>query len=240
MKLTLIITVFIFLIISCKKKELPKPEENSPDPIENSTIQEGLDDGDFESWTSFSQGAVTYMEPSSGWWGTLNKLSYLGSPITVSKDSLSYKNQFSAKLETKMWGSSFLLTGILAAGYFDENATIGENLILGRPYDKTPLSLNGYFKYISVNNDSAGFYANLTKYNISTQQRDTIAEATFVVLETVNSFTLFEIPFEYYTSGINPDTINVVFTSSAGGKDFLGQEGSTLYVDDVYLELSAK
>lgn len=237
MKYLIFIVVTILWLASCKK------DSETPPEVDDDTIQVtqiGLDDGDFELWKTFNQGNASYEEPNSGWWGTLNKLSYIGGPVTVIKDSSAYSGMYSAKLETKLWGSDFIITGILAAGYFDQNAPIGENLILGRPYTEKPTSLKGYFRYISIDSDSAGFYANLTRYDAINHRRDTIAEAIFAVYSSVNNYTLFEIPFEYYMSNLKPDTINVIFTSSAGGKDFIGNPGSTLYLDKVFLEFSDK
>lgn len=232
-----VIIAFIILAVSCKKDpELPPEDDHDSIPV----TQIGLDDGDFESWKTFTQGIASYEEPNSGWWGTLNKLSYIGGPVTVAKDTDAFNGLFAAKLETKQWGSDFIITGILAAGYFDQNAAIGENLILGRPFTEKPNSLMGYYKYISVNGDSAGFYANLTKYNSVNHRRDTIAEAIFAVYQTVSDYTSFDIPFEYHINNLNPDTINVIFTSSAGGKDFIGNQGSTLFIDKVFLEFTNK
>jgi hypothetical protein len=235
MKVFVAILLLLATFSSCKKEKLTLDDDNNTTPT--NTTQIGLEDGDFEEWATFTQGAASYQEPSSAWWGTLNKLNYIGGPVTVTKDSAAYKGNFAAKLETRLWGDDFLITGILAAGYFDSNAAIGDNLILGRPFSKSPVALKGYFKYLSVNSDSAGFYANITRFDTVLMKRDTIAEAKLAIYSSVNDYTLFNIPFVYYLTDVVPDTVNVVFTSSAGGKEFIGHAGSTLWIDDVSFEI---
>jgi hypothetical protein len=47
-----------------------------------------------------------------------------------------------------------------------------------------------------------------------------------------------DVPFKYNSEAI-PDTVSVVYAPSASGDLFLGQPGSTLYVDEITLEYSS-
>jgi hypothetical protein len=191
--------------------------------------QTQVPEGGFENWSASTGG---YEEPNGGWWTSLNTLKALGAPVTLSKTTDAHSGNFAAMLETKQWGS-FLLPGLLVSGNF---ITSSPFVIQGKPFTELPVKFKGYYKYISVNNDSAAIFAMLTRYDNLNSKRDTIAEARFAVLNTTSSYTFFEIDFNYHITGVNPDSIDVVFSSSAAGSNFQGQIGSTLFVDDVSLE----
>lgn len=226
----LIYIYLVFALFSCKKdKENPEPE-TPVTPI----VTEALSDGNFENWILVTQGNSNFEEPAGGWWTSLNTLNLLGAPITTTKSTDRYEGNYSVKLETKAWGTDFILPGLLASGYFDTSAPIGENVRQGKPFDKRPLSAMGYYKYLSIDNDSAGIYFALTKYNSNLQKRDTIAEAHTAYYQSSQGFELFNLTFNYVDT-LKPDTIIVVFTSSLGGKQFIGNVGSTLWIDNVKL-----
>jgi len=79
-------------------------------------------------------------------------------------------------------------------------------------------------------------WAILTKWNTETNHQDTVGVAWVTDSTMVPEYTLFNIPMIYY-SDEEPDSIHVVFSPSAGGDFFLGQVGSTLYVDEISLEM---
>ena len=106
----------------------------------------------------------------------------------------------------------------------------------GKPFTDKPSKFKGWYKYISVNGDSAGVAAILTKYNTDKGQQDTVATAITAITENASSYTEFEIDFDYSITGINPDSIVIVFTSSGDGGNFQGEVGSTLTIDDISLE----
>lgn len=229
---------FYILIISgtfsaCKKDPAPPPGDNN-DTNNNTTtpLPTNLPDGNFEQWALSAQS--TFEEPASGWWTTLNVLKNLGGPETVFKVSDKNTGAYAAKLVTGMW-NDLLIPGLLISGTFDFNAP--NMVIQGKPFTEKALKLKGYYKYTSVNGDSAAIYANLTLYNTQSLMRDTVAEVRFPVLNTVTAYTYFEMDFNYLLTGINPDSLTLVFSSSADGANFNGQAGSTLFVDDISLVL---
>lgn len=105
------------------------------------SAQQQLPDNDFELWTPYTSGtgAVTYYEPSSGWWGSLNKLSFIlsGNPISLTPTSDCHSGISAARRETKQVGTS-LIPGLLFAGYFDANAPESGFIIRGRPFTSMP------------------------------------------------------------------------------------------------------
>jgi len=98
------------------------------------------------------------------------------------------------------------------------------------------MNFTGYYKYTSVNNDSFDIYAILTKWNPGNDKRDIVGAAMFQDSNSVISYTKFDLSFQYFTQD-TPDTISVVFASSAAGDLFLGNVGTTLYIDEIALEL---
>ena len=183
----------------------------------------------FENWTQTG----TYEEPTGNWWTSLNALKSLGGPVTLSKTTDIHSGNYAAKLETKQWGT-LIIPGLLVSGRF---VTAAPFILQGKPFTDKPIKFKGYYKYISVNNDSAALFAMITKYNSSTLKRDTIAFAQKAILTTTNTYTPFEINFVYSLS-TTPDSIDIVFSSSAAGANFAGQVGSTLFIDDIMLEYS--
>jgi len=225
-----IILVLLILVFSCKKEE--KEDDNTNNTPVIPALPTNVPDGDFEQWTLSAQS--TYEEPSSGWWTSLNVLKNLGGPESIKKTTDAHTGNYAAKLITSQWGE-LIIPGILLSGIFDFNAP---NMIIeGKPFTEKPLKIKGYYKYTSVNGDSAAIYANITKYNLQTSRRDTIADARLAVLNTVQEYTMFDLDFDYFITGQTPDSISIVFASSADGGNFNGAIGSTLYIDDVSLVL---
>lgn len=185
-------------------------------------------EGGFNNWTFFQK---TYYEPTGGWWTSLNTLSALGGPVTVSPTTDVHSGTNAAKLETKKWGT-FLLPGLLASGSFIMSAPYVKE---GKPFTDMPYQFKGWYKYSPVNGDSAAIATFLTKYNTVTGKQDTIAKAIQVLKGNVSEYTQFNLNYDY-KSGMNPDTIIIVFVSSAAGGNSSGQVGSTLFIDDIYLE----
>jgi hypothetical protein len=194
--------------------------------------QTQIPEGGFNNWTPST--LSTYYEPTGGWWTTLNTLTSLGAPATVSRSTDVHSGTYAAKLETKQWGT-FLLAGLLASGNF---ITISPFIELGKPFVDKPIRFKGWYKFASVNGDSSGVVAILTRFNSGTGKKDTIAIANQTFLNSVSVYTQFDLNFNYKISGMNPDSITMVFTSSADGGNFNGQAGSTLFIDDVSLEYS--
>ncbi|MDD3875893.1 MAG: PCMD domain-containing protein [Bacteroidales bacterium] len=235
--LILILIPLYFLLFSSCKKETPPVDDNEDDDNITQPLPTNVNDGDFENWEAFTSGNNTYEEPKSGWWATLNVLSNLGAPKTAIKTSDAHTGKYAAKLVTSQWGE-LTLPGILLSGVFDFNAP---NMIIeGKPFTDKPLTFKGFYKYTSVNGDSGAIYANITKYDFQAVKRDTIAEARFPVYNTISTYTPFEVDLNYLMTDVTPDSLSIVFASSADGGNFNGSIGSTLFIDDVSLILQSK
>lgn len=198
--------------------------------VGSALAQTQIPEGGFNNWTPNITNQ--YYEPAGDWWTTLNPLALLGGPVTVYQTEDAHSGDYAAQLETKLWGD-FLISGLLASGDFIMTAPYIQN---GRPYTETPSKFKVWYKYSPVNGDSAGVGAILTKYNTDTGQKDTLATAVRAITSGTETYTQFEIDFEYTIQAVNPDTLIIVFTSSGDGGNFQGEVGSTLIIDDVTLE----
>jgi hypothetical protein len=109
----------------------------------------------------------------------------------------------------------------------------------GIPYTMRPSSLNGYCKYLPqqsttlyngnpVGIDVSNIQVIFTKWNVTTNQRDTIGQGQ---LHPANStYAAFSVPITFTTSA-TPDTAQIVLASSNGIET---AEGSKLYVDGLF------
>ncbi len=194
-----------------------------------------LGGGNFDSWVVINQGAVSYDNPAFNWWTTLNPLATIGGPVTVTKTADSKAGPFGARLETKLWGTGFIIPGMLVSGVFDQTRPPGSNVLIGRPFTKKPKTFTGYYKYLPQSNDSCGFLVALTKYNPSLGVKDTVAVANFTRSGTVPNYTFFSVDFNYRNT-FTPDSIHVVVISSAAGNGLQGNPGSVLFVDELELK----
>lgn len=196
--------------------------------------------GDFEQWQDING----YEEPvgpmGNDFWGSNNQLSLLGGgPITTVKETDDvHTGNYAVKLVSQYWDldpQPLAVAAVLASGYFEANlADFTKSLRLGRPWTSRPKRFKGYYKYLPQDGDQCAIYAQLTRYNSNTGQKDTIAEASLSVTETMTNYELFDLPFEY-RSEQSPDSIIVVFTPSAYGFNFEIGDNSTLLIDDVSL-----
>lgn len=176
----------------------------------------------FENWINYGN----YEEPE--YWGTFNPVQFVG--IQAIKDTHDiYHGNYSLKLS-----SGLIPAAVAVLGTINVNSAL---IKPGRPYTQRPVKFKCVYKLTLVNNDSAAVVAFITKFNSTTQQRDTIAFAgkIFYQHENTKSWTPLEIDFEYESSD-TPDTLGIILSSTAN-PDGLGNEGCELYVDAIELEV---
>ncbi len=195
--------------------------------------------GGLESWVTVGTAPDTYEEPTGGMLETLNQLYDLGVPLTCYKSLESHTGTYAARIishQTTLLGSLFVpgVIGTLKPIISPPNAA------LGYPYTEKPSSLSGWYKYTSVQNDSAEFFSYLVKRNGAV--RDTIARASHRIIGSVPNYTFFDAYYIYdaVNGTMTPDSIIIVAVSSKGYNfsDLLqckGKQNSTLWVDDLQL-----
>jgi hypothetical protein len=203
--------------------------------------QEEIPNSGFEEWQEVlnSKNELMFEAITGDFWDSLNKLRLLGGPVTMEKTDDAHSGNYAVRLETKAFGT-FKITGLIISGYFDSKADPGKNMMEGKPFTGTPEKLISYLKAFPKEGDSSAIYINLTRWDGN--KRDTVAEASIAIGREISEYEKFELPLDYYLTGIQPDTIKVTFLSSVGGRNFTGGEGtqpqigSAMYIDDVYLE----
>lgn len=182
---------------------------------------------------------IQYQNYESPWpegvWTSANKVTDLNPdvyPQLLFKTDDAYSGNYAAKAVTNIAIGMPLLTGSLSTGIFsvDLNNPL-ESMIIGVPYKSRPVRFQGWYKYIPVDGDSCEIRTSLTRWNFNTGEREKVGEAIYRTTETIADYTFFDLEFEYFLSG-DPDTIDMVFAASAGGEDFIGEVGSTIYADD--------
>lgn len=198
-------------------------------------------DGGFENWrTGKTYSGETFYEIDGNFWATLNMLSTLPpelftGPVTAFRET--GRNGYCAKLVSDKLvtdTTEIFLPGVIG--------TITVRLAnasadFGRPYAFRPTNLKGYIKYAPVAGDSASVYIELFKFDGT--RRKTIGRSEQIVKNAITEWTAFDLPIKYNSNEM-PDSINVMFVSSAGFVfenlfECKGQVGSTLWVDDVVL-----
>jgi len=179
----------------------------------------------FESWTP----GFGYDDPNS--WVTLNALSILGIPISVTKSTERHGGAFSAKVETMSTidstGQETPSPGFMFIGSVNILQQTG---VLGTSFTARPDSLVGWVKCTTVNGDTSGIALQLTKWDATSLTQEEIGFGGYITTSSSSTFYRFSVPIEY-SSENTPDSISVFVLSSIGN----GQIGSAIWVDDLSL-----
>lgn len=197
--------------------------------------QSQIDNGSLDNWVN--QGS--YDEPAGTMLKTLNSLTSLGVPVTVTKTT-DAKNNLAAQLKSgTLVALNIFVPGVLAT---IQVQTAPPAAFLGVPFTDKPERFKGWYKYSPVQGDSAEILIALMKRNGAS--RDTVARAALKVKNTVSSYTQFDLPLTYFSTTTVPDSLVILCVSSAGYNfsnllACAGKNNSTLWVDELELEYSA-
>lgn len=180
-----------------------------------------------------------YEDIDTLFWSTANETVNLISTISpnTTKSTDAHSGTYAAKLETATW-FNLIASATLFSGVFDGNAAVSNPTnpeaatLFGRPFTGRPEYFSFWYKYVPVEGDSAESYTYLTKWNGS--ERVLVAEAFTHIFDATNGYVEMTLPFTYYSEE-TPDSVSIVFASSAAGNTFQGQEGNTIYIDDISL-----
>ncbi len=210
--------------------------------VQGQAIQDGGFDNCWETKTSSKGNYLDFKD--NYFFTTLNSIYKLptvmgNGPLTAIQvpTSDAYEGLYSLKLMsgnmTSPYGDVFL-PGAMGTLDIDFGAM---ECILGNSFAFRPTAIKGWHKYIPVAGDSAAI-------EIWLQKKGTVlGRGKKVITNSVSDWSEFTVPVTY-TSTDTPDTIIIVFASSAA-YDFTnietlmqckGQVGSTLYLDEIELE----
>lgn len=188
-----------------------------------------LENQGFESWVNEGN----YEDPAGDFWDTANRTVDLAPFLldpNVTKDTDAHTGTYSAKLVTSNWFTLVTSATVFSGSFTPNQADPTASVAFGKPFTDIPDNFRVWYKYEPVAGDSAEIYTYLTKWNGTETVH--VAEAYTKVYDAANEWTELDIPFDYLIEGEAPDSITMVFASSAAGDDFEGQVGNTLYIDD--------
>lgn len=211
---------------------------------------------DGKVWYPYAKGA----DPSI--WDSANKgaATFIGSSTSPVEGSDAVKGK-AARMESKYAVIAFA-AGNLYTGKFGKIDGVGAQLDWGVPFSSRPVALKGYYKYtskpINRTGDGMGSYKNkpdraqitiaLTDWNsvfrINTKNgdfvdfngSDIIAFGRLESDQSHSDYVEFTIPLEYRYTDKTPKYIVISAAASYLGDYFTGGEGSTLYLDELWLE----
>lgn len=177
----------------------------------------------FENWNNTSG----YNMPDN--WGNTTQLTGALGVYTVTKGTPGNP------------GNAYLkLTTLTAMGQNVPGVAVSGNLDLSNPsnpkysgfaYSGRPSALTGAWQYMAMSGTDQGvIFVLLSKWNSSTNSRDTIGTVTERLQDMVMSWETFSLPINYVNTA-TPDTALVVLSSSGAGSTIT--PNSYLYVDDL-------
>jgi PKD repeat protein len=178
--------------------------------------QSQLPNANFENWST----DVDSHDSLNGWSSSNPVVMY--PVLSLRKVTDAQQGTYAAKVTTAPFGFvQYSTLGVLVNG----NAEFsygggggGSNVEYvsggGTPISIKPSELKGYYKYITGSPSDKGLAKVLvTKYNTTTNKRDTVSYATYSLLPQA-TYTAFTIPLPDLMPGTNPDTITTIFYSS--------------------------
>lgn len=207
---------------------------------------------DFENWYNVVVNpSLNYDDigsgPADNWMATLNSLAAVPplaggpGPVTVFKTTDKHTGTYAAKAISAnfpLGPGSIFIPGMIGTAVMD---MVGVKALIGKPCaDCKPSRFKGYYKFEPVNGDSCSAVILLSKWNATSKKRDTIGYGKMVQHSAVSTYTQFDVPVNYRSTGA-VDSMSLLVVSSAGFNviNFIGsvgQPGNTMYVDDLSLD----
>lgn len=209
----------------------------------------------FDSWTMGSDGKTWFPNETAEYtmWATGNEgvtMMVVNKPSNSAPTDDAVKGK-AAVLSTIKVPLVNCAAGNLFVGKYKTNLQDPRtSAVFGQPYTGRPTHLRGYYKYkggeINLSGKTSEHKDQVGKpdqFNIYIRLEDrsgsgdpvVIASADLRGAETVAEYTRFDLELNYNYEDRKPTHLVLVATSSLYGDDFVGHEGSTLYVDEFEL-----
>lgn len=192
--------------------------------LQVSAQQDTIQNGGFEEWNFNPQ----YDDPAH--WTTLNPLaSILGVRLAYKATAAGefHSGTAAIKLVTSNIPSIGVAPGIVTNGVVN---TASQTIEGGVPMTTRPSSLGGWYRFDPVNTDTGNVNLELTRWDAVNGTREVVGFAAGSFSNTNGTFVNFEFDFIYETANL-PDTALLLFAS---GGDQSPQEGTALFIDDLY------
>ncbi|MBA4260271.1 MAG: hypothetical protein C0446_13990 [Chitinophaga sp.] len=174
----------------------------------------------FETWNSF----VGYTSPSD--WDNLNQMTYSKGVSTCIKGTPGYPGASYLFLISKTVTGKGVVPGRVVSGKIDTNTY---KPISGYPFSNRPQVLNYNIQYMPYDpSDSTSVKVLLTKWNVGTSIRDTVAYGASYYNAMAHSWFVGS-TYLNYLNGDAPDSAMIVISSSSSNP----KDGSYIYIDNL-------
>ncbi len=185
--------------------------------------QDTIANAGFEQWTS----TPAYDDPVG--WTTLNSAgTILGAELAFRATGPAelHSGDAAIKLVTAEVQFFGMTPSILTTGEINTTTQVIEG---GWPMSSRPTSFGGWFRFDPIGDDTAFVNITLNRWNSVSGMTELVGKASATVTNTDSVFTNVELTLDYETNEI-PDTVLIVI----GSGQLDAQEGSALFVDDLY------
>ena len=185
----------------------------------------------FEVWVPNTETAQTYQMPQR--WLTVDVVitffnELFGNPgytvNSVSQTSSAHSGNYAAQMSVAVSTYGDTVGGVV---YYCNSA---DDLLMdktGFPFAFRPANYTGWYKWNRVGGDTCGLFLIMTKWNTTTQSRDTVAYEENFVINPASAWTQYSFPISYIMN-IFPDTIFVAAGIASSNPNI----GSVFTVDD--------
>ncbi len=165
------------------------------------TLSAQIPNSGFENWSASNPVG----------WDNVNSVVILPAYYTCTKGVPGNPGASYLKLTTKTIPIIGLVQGIALSGILDKTTFLPKS---GFPFNQRPKALTGNWQYKAFGNDQGFIAIAFTKWNSTTQNRDTISTTYYLLQDSVMSWENFSIPITFSNSDI-PDTCLIVLSSSS-------------------------
>lgn len=185
----------------------------------------------FEVWVPNNETAQTYQMPQR--WLSMDVLitffnELFGNPgytvNSVSQTSSAHSGNYAVQMSVAISNYSDTVGGVV---YYCNSA---DDILMdktGFPFAFRPANYTGWYKWNRIGGDTCGLFLIMTKWNTSTQSRDTVAYEENFIINSAAAWTQYSFPISYIMN-VFPDTIFV----AAGISSERPHIGSVFTVDD--------
>lgn len=168
------------------------------------TIAAQIPNSGFETWNNMG----AYENPAS--WGTMNNTTATFSLFTATKATPGSPGNAYLKLTSKTINGS-VVPGVAVCGKLD---TVSKMPISGVPYTQRPAAFAGKWQHMIYGSSQGSIMVLLTKWNTTSNTRDTIAHGLQGLSGMAMSWANFSFNLAYMDSLHYPDSCIIVLRSS--------------------------
>ncbi|MEI6898348.1 MAG: T9SS type A sorting domain-containing protein [Bacteroidota bacterium] len=179
----------------------------------------------FEDWSNF----VSYDNPDH--WASMNSITAGVGQFTCEMGTPGNPGNYFMKLTSRTLSGLGTVPGIAVCGVLN---TTSRKPVSGFPYSDRPASFKGKWQFMAYGEDQGFISVVLSKWNIDTHQRDTVAYIDQALKGMQMSWASFDLEFNYinYLSSGAPDSA-LIFCSASNAHNAPTANYSYLWLDSL-------